>query len=57
MKKKINGCFSGGQDTRELQELHGANIQVAQNKKGVLRNVKRIELEGLFFLSPFVLFF
>lgn len=28
VKKKINGCFSGGQMTKELQELHGANIQV-----------------------------
>ncbi|CAM9659199.1 unnamed protein product [Ascophyllum nodosum] len=28
VKKKINGCFSGGQETKELQELHGANIHV-----------------------------
>ena len=30
VKKKINGCFSGGQMTKELQELHGANIQVLE---------------------------
>ncbi|CAN0228123.1 unnamed protein product, partial [Hapterophycus canaliculatus] len=28
VKKKINGCFSGGQETKELQQLHGANIHV-----------------------------
>ncbi len=28
VKKKINGSFSGGQETKELQELHGANIHV-----------------------------
>lgn len=29
VKKKINGSFSGGQETKELQELHGANINVS----------------------------
>ena len=30
VKKKINGSFSGGQDTKELHELHGANINVSR---------------------------
>eukprot|EP00953_Heterococcus_sp_UTEX-ZZ885_P039034 20024-Heterococcus_DN1.PRE.5 len=28
IKKKIQGSFSGGQDTKELQLLHGANLHV-----------------------------
>lgn len=30
VKKKVNGSFSGGQETKELQELHGANINVSR---------------------------
>lgn len=33
VKKKINGSFSGGQETKELQELHGANINVSPKLK------------------------
>lgn len=33
VKKKINGSFSGGQETKELQELHGANIHVSRKYK------------------------
>lgn len=33
VKKKINGSFSGGQETKELQELHGANINVSPKFK------------------------